>query len=398
MTRGWQTTAVAAMLLTAAACGKKGPPLPPLVRIPMAVTQMTAQRVGDDVYVTVTLPERNIDASQPVATESVDVWALNGRSAPSRGRWTEQGALVGRVKLPKADPDEGGAPVEVPKQVVVHERLTEEALAASAADGQPPAPQLPGRRFYMAIPVGAKERPGAPGVVADVDLGPRPGPPLVTDVDFDATRILLTWERAGDADAFAATIQAQNPGAVPEAGTWAYNVYRAPTLSGVEPPVVPQPGVIGSLRPRPLNPSPLVARQFSVPVVFETEACFVVRAVYTAGGRSSEGVPGELACVTPVDRFPPAAPRQLVALPSAEAIELLWDANEEPDLAGYHVWRSEGGGPARRLTDAPLPLPRFRDVTVKPGVKYSYAVVAVDTHLPTPNISAESNRVEEEAR
>lgn len=394
MTRGWQTTAVAAMLLTAAACGKKGPPLPPLVRIPMAVTQMTAQRLGDDVYVTVTLPERNIDGSQPVATESVDVWAYSGRSAPARGRWADQGTLVGRVPVPKPAADEAVTPVEAPRQIAVHEHLTE-APAAPEPDGQATG-QVPGRRFYVAIPTGAKGRPGAPGLVADVDLGPRPAAPSAPDADFDATRILVTWGEAGDQEAFAAAVRAQNPGAVPEAGAWTYNVYRAPSASAVPPPA--QPGVIGTSRPRPLNPSPLATRQFSAPVTFDVETCVVVRAVFTSGGRSSEGNASEPACVTPVDRFPPAAPRQLVALPSAEAIELLWDANDEPDLAGYHVWRSEGGGPARRLTDAPLPLPRFRDVTVKPGVKYSYAVVAVDTHLPTPNISAESNRVEEEAR
>jgi len=35
---------------------------------------------------------------------------------------------------------------------------------------------------------------------------------------------------------------------------------------------------------------------------------------------------------------------------------------------------------------------------VRPGVRYVYAVQAIDTHLPTPNVSAESARVEETAR
>jgi hypothetical protein len=42
--------------------------------------------------------------------------------------------------------------------------------------------------------------------------------------------------------------------------------------------------------------------------------------------------------------------------------------------------------------------PRFRDTHVAAGKKYVYTVVAVDSRLPVPNVSAEANRVEETAR
>jgi hypothetical protein len=35
---------------------------------------------------------------------------------------------------------------------------------------------------------------------------------------------------------------------------------------------------------------------------------------------------------------------------------------------------------------------------VVPGMRYSYAVVAVDARLPVPNVSEPSSRVEETAR
>ena len=41
---------------------------------------------------------------------------------------------------------------------------------------------------------------------------------------------------------------------------------------------------------------------------------------------------------------------------------------------------------------------RYTDQTVKPGVRYVYAVIAVDTQSPQPNVSAESERVEVTAR
>jgi fibronectin type 3 domain-containing protein len=45
----------------------------------------------------------------------------------------------------------------------------------------------------------------------------------------------------------------------------------------------------------------------------------------------------------------------------------------------------------------PIKETTYRDTTVKPGVRYVYAVVAVDTASPQ-NVSAQSNRVEETAR
>ena len=38
-------------------CGKKGPPLAPFVRVPALVTTVTPQRVGDDVYLSFTVPD-----------------------------------------------------------------------------------------------------------------------------------------------------------------------------------------------------------------------------------------------------------------------------------------------------------------------------------------------------
>jgi hypothetical protein len=40
----------------------------------------------------------------------------------------------------------------------------------------------------------------------------------------------------------------------------------------------------------------------------------------------------------------------------------------------------------------------YTDRTVKPGVRYVYAVKAIDTRLPRPNVSAESARIEDTAR
>ena len=79
-------------------------------------------------------------------------------------------------------------------------------------------------------------------------------------------------------------------------------------------------------------------------------------------------------------------------------MNLGWDANTEPDLAGYLVLRGDApDGTLQPLTPAPIPATSYEDKTVKPGVRYVYVIVAVDKATP-PNRSAPSARVEETAR
>ena len=103
-------------------------------------------------------------------------------------------------------------------------------------------------------------------------------------------------------------------------------------------------------------------------------------------------------CVTPRDTFPPAAPKALSVVAGTGTINLGWDANTEADLAGYLVLRGEAPGDTLQpLTPAPITGTSYEDKTARPGVRYAYAIVAVDKATP-PNRSAPSARVEETAR
>ena len=69
---------------------------------------------------------------------------------------------------------------------------------------------------------------------------------------------------------------------------------------------------------------------------------------------------------------------------------------EAADLAGYLVLRAEGDATALRpLTSSPVTETSFVDTTTKAGVRYTYAVVAVDK---AGNRSGESNRIVEVGR
>jgi hypothetical protein len=125
------------------------------------------------------------------------------------------------------------------------------------------------------------------------------------------------------------------------------------------------------------------------------ERCYGVRAVDQTGGLFVESDAREPRCVKLVDTFPPAAPKDLKAVSTEGVISLIWDANTENDLAGYIILRAPA--PADRLEpviSTPILETSFND-NVAAGIRYVYAVQAVDK---AGNASAPSNRVEETAR
>jgi hypothetical protein len=73
-------------------------------------------------------------------------------------------------------------------------------------------------------------------------------------------------------------------------------------------------------------------------------------------------------------------------------VALAWSPVAAADLAGYVILRGEGPGETLQpLTRVPATARSYRDTTVRSGVTYTYAIVAVDRAVP-PNASAASDR------
>ena len=109
------------------------------------------------------------------------------------------------------------------------------------------------------------------------------------------------------------------------------------------------------------------------------------------------GEPSDRECTTVVDTFAPDPPTNLAASVDPDGgIALVWEPNGEADLSGYLVLRGRAGDATLQpLTAMPLADTHYVDRDVMAGVRYVYAVLAVDTH---DNPSGESNRVEDTAR
>ena len=96
--------------------------------------------------------------------------------------------------------------------------------------------------------------------------------------------------------------------------------------------------------------------------------------------------------ITPMDVFPPAVPTGLRADAAPGSMELVWDRNTEPDLAGYRIYRSTGDGPFEKLAES-NEIPNYSDRAVEHGKTYHYAIASFDRSTP-PNESARSAGVE----
>ena len=437
--RGAVAAAALAVALLGWGCGKKGPPVAPYVLIPAAVETISASRIGNEVFVTVTVPSMNIDASIPIDISRIDVYGYTGRVAPSPTRWAELGTVV--ATIPVSAPPGGEADAPRPADVTpagalpgaavtVADTLTPDEMVQGAVAAVDPqrgefAPlSLPGvlaptvlRRFYLAIPFSQRDRPGPPGMQVGLVLTMLPGPPSEVRASYVSETMSLAWEPSGGLLGFlldrplvpeplpfdtvgppgqtSGPVLPQPEDASVPPGPTTYNVYRdsAPDPWVLPPAAGLSPGHVAA--PTPLNPAPLATTSITDDVDFGRVRCYTVRA--QRGAVMSE--PSPPLCLTPIDVFPPAAPAGLAAVPSEGGISLIWEPNAELDLGGYLVLRREtGDATLRQLTDIPIAEARYRDTSAQPGTRYTYSVVAVDTQLPLPNVSTQSELVEEASR
>lgn len=388
--------------LSTAACGRKGPPLPPLVRLPSAVGAYAAKRLGDAVVLQFTIPVANTDNSRPAELDRIEVYAHTG-PLPTPADFLRYGTLVGNipVKSPEgAAPgdvlpglDQGtkasvsetitAAQMEIGQMPIVRNARAPSFLPAALSNLETPgtvnAPP-PLMRYYVTVGTSRRNRRGAFSAPLGVPLVSPSAAPGGLNLQYTQEAVSLAWAPTPPVeDVYASAV--------------AYNVYETQ-----DPGAASETGGTTPMKP-PVNPVPLTTPAFTdARIEFGVRRCYVVRSVRIVWSMSIESAALPPACLTPVDTFPPAAPRSLAAVTSENAVSLIWEPGADKDLAGYLVLRGEAPGEKLApLTPAPVKETTYRDTTVKPGVSYVYAVVAVDTATP-PNLSEYSNRAQADVR
>ena len=396
---------VAAMCAAAAAvaCGQKGPPLPPIIRTPVA-PGVTADRRGSVIELALTVPAANVDGSRPANLVRVDIYAVNGDAkAMTDLEIMKRGTKVASVavKSPRnpadaAEKDESaedtepavGEGLDQGASSAIAETITASMLASLTrtsdrrrgekpdADGPllgPPAvSQL---RTYVGVGVDRRGNPGRFSKRVAVPLELPPARPAPIGITVEERKIVVTWKPTASANDAGNVLPSRSLG--PLLSDAAYNLYDATT---------------GRL----LNPKPVSEFGYEdTRMDWGKNRCYIVRAVVVAARLAVESDPSGPECRMLVDTFPPAKPKGLNTVAATGAINLIWEPNAEADLAGYYVLRAQAPSwEFARITPAVITEAAFFD-TVTSGTKYLYVVQAVDK---AGNVSMQSEQVEETAR
>jgi len=395
-------------------CGKSGPPLPPLVKLPVAPADIVAARHGNSVDVSFTVPAANTDGTRPANVASADVYAITAPiTVPplSDANLLKYGTKVGtvEVKAPRdpnltadvddpsdeVDAPEGpgldqGAPARVKepltpamqKPVIVPADKHAPAPAAVASADAPllgPPSAMP-VRTYVAFGLSTRGRKGPLSKRVVVPLVPPPPAPSAPTIKYSETAVSLAWPPVSSSGPpNGDLLPSRTIGTAPPPSI-TYNVYDAS-----------DPGGVIKLTEKPVD-----ATTYSDPrITWGQKRCYTVVAAETIEGATIESEAPPPVCKTLVDTFPPAAPKNLNSISGEGAINLIWEPNSEPDLAGYIVLR--GVDPAQTLepiTSSPIVEPSFRD-NVQAGIAYVYAIRAVDK---AGNVSEPSARIVDTAR
>jgi len=349
---------LALLIPLAIGCASPGNPRPPTLNLPQVVTDLTAQRIGNQVQLHWTTPSRTTDRLDIVGNLTAEVCRQTNPSSVGTCVTVQHlsvhpGPSQTIDPLPQlltADP-----------AVLVAYRIQIFNVAGRSADPS-------GQAFAAA---------GA-------------APPTIAQLRATPTKdgALIEWLRQTSATPIASTVELDR---VPSSSS---SPQKAPAKSAAKQPLqltAPKPSEVHLQAGKDVaDPGGTLDRTAQTGETY-TYTAQRVRSV-ELGGHTLELRSPKSTAVTMLlsDTFPPQAPTGLASVPGGttstdRSIDLSWQASTEADLAGYIVYRQEittngqPQGPATRLTQSPVVGPAFRDLTAAPGHRYTYRVTAIDT-------------------
>jgi hypothetical protein len=379
--------AAVAVLGLAAACGKKGDPLPPLPRTPQAIAGFTvAQRAGQ-LEVSMVAP-RMTTGGEKLGVVELELLRLDG---------TGELAKAGKKQRFRAAPGE---------------RITETFAL--------PAVGTPVRMAARAIHRG---QPSPLGKEVTLTVQPAPPPPTALKAELRPTGVLLTWtmpvlpsppppppspvpSTSPAPGPSPSTSPLPSPSPSPSTSPSATTSPRAgasPAPAASAPPTPPPPpppprvrlyrraGTAGEYAL--LLPDPLAGTTFEDTGAAQGQTlCYVSRLV-VATDPLVESTDSPQACVDVKDVFPPAVPSGLTALWQDAQVEVSWSPSADADLSAYRVYRAAPGTAPERVAEVPAGTTTARD-TPPAGPAFTYTLTAVDKsgNESAPSAPAEVRR------
>ena len=325
------------LLISAAGCAIKAPPVSRDTVVPKRIVDLEAIPREGRLILVWTVPKENTNKKVLTDLEKFQIQRSEGTLVADECRGC--GGLAKVVYEMNADSEMRGKKVSL-----------------MIEDQEP-------RKVYVyeVVPVNKKGFAGAPSNPVTVSWDYPPAAPARVRAERGDRRVALSWE--------------------PVVGATGYNVYRR----GEEEE---------SFSLSPLNRTPLADTSYTdLNVENGRKYIYSVRAVRrvvktNVEGKGSLGIP-----VTPMKVIPPGAPSGLAAVPLKEGVELNWRKNPEPDLLGYYIYRRKVGEEKyKKLNETPLTKETYLDTGAEPEQEYDYAVTAVD-NSPRRNESPLSEEV-----
>jgi hypothetical protein len=317
-----------AALIALTGCGVPGEPLPPLLEIPAAVEDLAVTQVGAQLELEWSRPRLTTEGTRPQRLNRIEIYATF---------------------------DSAGAAVEVPNGADLVEAISLRDVPETA-DRMKHMITLEASRIGAHVVVGLKAindhgRDAGFSNVVRMPIVDIPRPPTNLEGELTERAVRLRWTAAA---------QSVFGGAArPVDG---YQVFRREAAA-------PGAGsMIGEVQ----------ATEFEDTVfAFDRTYVYEVRAFVRRDGATAVTPLSGHAEIAAIDRFPPRAPDGVRAVAGPGAVEISWSPSEEEDLAGYYVYRSEGGE-FKRVNEELVRIPVFRDAAVRPGIEYRYEVRAMD--------------------
>lgn len=350
-------------------CGMEAAPAPPSLGLPKAISDLTANRIGNQVHLAWTAPKETTDHLKLKGNVQLRL-CRTGQTADSPCE---------KIATNSAIPDK----------------------PATYTDVLPPAMTTGPLRPIVYRIFGTNKRGRTAGSSNAVDILAGQAPPEVRDLSAQVVEhgVVLRWQPASNL--------------LPNT-----SIQIDRTL--VTPAVAHKPSKKKSFNPMPRSTEPVEQKlrvrlappdsQHTVAtdpgIALDRTAQFGRQYMYSASrveqqqvGHQTlqlESAQSSTIEVAPRDTFPPAAPSGLVAVPvsaamnnGAPAVDLSWSASTELDLAQYRVYRLDvtTNQPMHRIAPEPdnspgaetVVAPAYRDLHVHAGHTYTYAVTAVDT-------------------
>jgi len=327
-------------------CGKKGPIQPPLVLVPQTVENFKAFQQGDKIIIEWSNPTAYIDGSALAAVSEVEIWVFEQKNSSERNTqaarpkdFEKEARLVAAIKKEQLSSYQKKKEKKANEFLYVFP-LTEKNLAAS--------------QMIFAIRVKDEKRKKSElSNLSSVKPQALPLPPGSAQAAVFEDRIEVSWEAPVE------NIDHSTPAKIE-----GYNLYKA------EKDAFPQ-----LLNSSLIRETRYEDRDFLFGRVYR----YYVRAATSASEPYLESDDSQLVEVLPKDIFPPAPPSGLAAIKSAGSITLVWEANQEKDLAGYKVWRrGENQAEFICLTSLLILENNFSDTMIEKNKRYEYAITALD--------------------